>query len=60
MQKLGETENVEFLLQDYRDTTGQFSHIVSIEMFEAVGEDYWPAYFDKVKELLAPGGRAAR
>jgi len=55
----GQSERADFLLQDYRDTEGQFNHIVSIEMFEAVGEEYWPAYFDKVKELLAPGGRAA-
>ena len=45
-------------LQDYRDTSGQFDHIVSIEMFEAVGERWWPAYFDTVAKALKPGGRA--
>jgi cyclopropane-fatty-acyl-phospholipid synthase len=45
-------------LQDYRDTSEQFDHIVSIEMFEAVGERWWPAYFDTVATALKPGGRA--
>ena len=45
-------------LQDYRDVRGQFDGIVSIEMFEAVGERYWPAYFRAVHDALAPGGRA--
>jgi cyclopropane-fatty-acyl-phospholipid synthase len=46
-------------LEDYRRTKGQFDAIVSIEMFEAVGERYWPVYFGKVSEVLRPGGRAA-
>lgn len=46
-------------LRDYRDLEGQFDHIVSIEMFEAVGERYWPVYMQKVRQLLRPGGRAA-
>ena len=37
---------------------GRFDRIASIEMFEAVGERYWPAYFDKVSQSLKPGGRA--
>jgi len=45
-------------LQDYRDTQEQFDHIVSIEMFEAVGERWWPAYFRTVARALKPGGRA--
>ena len=45
-------------LQDYRDTSGQFDHIVSIEMFEAVGERWWPTYFRSVARALKPGGRA--
>lgn len=45
-------------LQDYRDTKGQFDSIVSIEMIEAVGENYWPTYFATVKARLAPEGRA--
>ncbi len=45
-------------LQDYRQTQGQFDSIVSIEMFEAVGERYWPRYFDTIAERLKSGGRA--
>jgi cyclopropane-fatty-acyl-phospholipid synthase len=45
-------------LQDYRLCKGSFDNIVSIEMFEAVGEHYWPAYFQAVKERLKAGGRA--
>ncbi|MGC1519476.1 MAG: cyclopropane-fatty-acyl-phospholipid synthase family protein, partial [Azonexus sp.] len=45
-------------LQDYRDTSEQFDHIVSIEMFEAVGERWWPSYFRTVAKALKPGGRA--
>ncbi|VVE28234.1 SAM-dependent methyltransferase [Pandoraea terrigena] len=48
----------EFSLTDYRDVQGQFAAIVSIEMFEAVGEAYWPAYFAMLKSRLRPGGRA--
>lgn len=45
-------------LEDYRIQTGQYDHIVSIEMFEAVGEAYWPIYFQKIKSLLAKSGHA--
>ena len=45
-------------LCDYRDMRGQFDSIVSIEMFEAVGEAYWNTYFSKIKSLLAVKGRA--
>ncbi len=45
--------------QDYRDIEGKFDQIVSIEMFEAVGERYWPVFMKKVAQLLKPGGRAA-
>ena len=44
-------------LQDYRQVTGQFDNIVSVEMIEAVGERYWPTYFAMLKNRLAPGGR---
>lgn len=50
--------NVDVRLEDYRKTKGTFDNIVSIEMFEAVGEHYWPAYFATVKERLKSGGRA--
>jgi cyclopropane-fatty-acyl-phospholipid synthase len=46
-------------LTDYRDCEGQYDHIVSIEMMEAVGEAYWPTYFDTLYRNLKPGGRAA-
>ncbi len=45
-------------LQDYRDTCEPFDHVVSIEMFEAVGERWWPAYFKTVARALKPDGRA--
>ncbi|HEX4270592.1 MAG TPA: cyclopropane-fatty-acyl-phospholipid synthase family protein [Rhizomicrobium sp.] len=45
-------------LEDYRKSKGSFDNIVSIEMFEAVGEHYWPAYFATVAERLKRGGRA--
>ena len=54
----GLQDRVEFKLLDYRDLDGQFDHLVSIEMFEAVGERYWPDYFAMVRNRLAAGGRA--
>ncbi len=51
-------DKVEFKFQDYRDENGTYDHVASIEMFEAVGEKYWPTYFSKVKECLKPGGTA--
>jgi len=48
-----------FELRDYRDLDGQYNHIVSIEMLEAVGEAYWPVYFDRLRGLLKPGGKVA-
>lgn len=45
-------------LSDYRDMGGRFDNIVSIEMIEAVGERYWPVYFQMVKDRLASHGRA--
>ncbi len=56
--KLGLQNQVEFKLQDYRDETGHYDGIASIEMFEAVGEKYWPIYFDTVRERLKPGKNA--
>ncbi len=55
----GLDDRVDLRLADYRELTGQFDHIVSIEMIEAVGEAYWPQYFRGLRALLAPGGRAA-
>jgi cyclopropane-fatty-acyl-phospholipid synthase len=45
-------------LQDYRDVEGRYDRVVSIEMLEAVGQDYWPVYFRRLQECLAPGGVA--
>ncbi len=50
---------VEVEVQDYREVSGQYDAIVSVEMIEAVGEAYWPAYFAALDRLLAPGGRVA-
>ena len=50
---------VEVRVQDYREVDGEYDAIVSVEMIEAVGEAYWPAYFAALDRLLAPGGRAA-
>lgn len=55
-QHLGNRAQV--AIEDYRVQHGTYDNIVSIEMFEAVGEEYWPVYFAKVKSLLAAKGRA--
>lgn len=54
----GLSDRVEIKLQDYRDETGVYDGIASIEMFEAVGERYWPTYFNTVRERLKPGAQA--
>lgn len=51
--------DIDFRNQDYRDVEGQFEGIASVEMVEAVGREYWPAFFDCIARCLAPGGRAA-
>ncbi|MEL6376906.1 MAG: cyclopropane-fatty-acyl-phospholipid synthase family protein [Pseudomonadota bacterium] len=58
IEKAGLSDLVEFKLQDYRDETGHYDGIASIEMFEAVGEKYWPTYFNAVRDRLKPGGTA--
>lgn len=58
LDKAGFTARSDIRLEDYRDCKGTFSKIVSIEMFEAVGEENWPTYFQRVRDLLEPGGRA--
>ncbi len=58
MERAGLADRVEILRQDYRDVEGQFDKVASIEMFEAVGEKYWPAYFSKIAAVLKPGGKA--
>ncbi len=54
----GLAERVEIVMRDYRDERGSYDGIASIEMFEAVGEKYWPAYFDTVRSRLKPGAQA--
>jgi cyclopropane-fatty-acyl-phospholipid synthase len=54
----GLAEKADIRLVDYRDVEGRFDRVASIEMFEAVGEEYWPAYFRKISDVLSPGGRA--
>ena len=54
----GLSDRTSIQLKDYRDVTGTFDRVASIEMFEAVGKEYWGAYFNKVREVLKPGGRA--
>lgn len=46
-------------LRDYRELSGEYDAVLSVEMIEAVGAEFWPAYFQKLDELLAPGGRIA-
>jgi cyclopropane-fatty-acyl-phospholipid synthase len=55
----GLSDLVELRLQDYRNIEEQFDHIVSIEMFEAVGESYWPSFFNTLFARLKAGGRIA-
>ena len=54
----GLCDRVELRIEDYRDVTGRFDGIASIEMFEAVGERYWPAYFRILRDALRPGACA--
>ena len=58
IEKAGLSDRVQFKLQDYRDEVGTYDGIASIEMFEAVGEKYWPVYFQSVKDRLKPGANA--
>ncbi len=55
----GVGDRVEVAVRDYRDQDGFFDAVVSVEMIEAVGEEFWPEYFQKIDSLLAPGGKAA-
>lgn len=58
IEKAGLSDRVELKLQDYRDETGLYDGIASIEMFEAVGEKYWPLYFNTIRDRLRPGRNA--
>ena len=59
LQHAGLGARTRFSLTDYRDTQGQYDHIVSIERLEAVGQRYWPSYFKTLSDRLKPGGSAA-
>ncbi len=54
----GLSERVEIRFQDYRDERDQYDRIASIEMIEAVGEQFWPNYFSQLRDRLLPGGLA--
>ncbi len=58
-QRLAKYANAAITLTDYRAVNGQYDAIASIEMVEAVGQKYWPAYLDCIARNLKPGGRAA-
>ncbi len=58
MAEAGLSDRVTIKLQDYRDETGQYDAVASIEMFEAVGKEYWGTFFDRVAGYLRSGGRA--
>jgi cyclopropane-fatty-acyl-phospholipid synthase len=55
----GLADRVVVELSDYRDVTGEYDAVVSVEMIEAVGWQFWPTYFETIDRLLAPGGRLA-
>lgn len=55
----GLADRADILLTDYRDVTGRFDAVASVEMVEAVGQEYWPAYMQAIARALGPGGRAA-
>lgn len=54
----GLADRADIRLIDYRDVEGRFDRVASIEMFEAVGREYWPTYFDRIRSVLNPAGRA--
>ena len=58
IQKAGLADKVDIRLQDYRDERDQYDRIASIEMIEAVGEQFWPKYFSQLRDRLLPGGLA--
>ena len=58
IHEAGLADKVEIKLQDYRDERDQYDRIASIEMIEAVGEQFWPIYFAQVRDRLLPGGLA--
>lgn len=59
VERAGVADLVEVRICDYRDVQGRYDAVVSVEMFEAVGERFWGTFFGKLDELLLPGGRIA-
>ena len=59
LRSQGLDTRAELVFEDYRHTVGEFDHVCSIEMIEAVGEENWPSYFQTVHDRLKPGGTAA-
>jgi cyclopropane-fatty-acyl-phospholipid synthase len=59
MAKAGLADKVHFEICDYRDVAGRYDAVASVEMVEAVGEEYWDAYMAAIARALKPGGRAA-
>jgi cyclopropane-fatty-acyl-phospholipid synthase len=58
-ERAGLSDRVEIRLKDYRDVAGTFDAVASVEMVEAVGQDYWPSYLEAIARTLKAGGRAA-
>jgi len=56
MEKANLTSKVKVVFCDYRNIKGQFDKVLSIEMFEAVGREYWKTFFEKIKTILKPNG----
>ena len=59
MARAGLSGKVSIRLLDYREVQGRFDSVASVEMVEAVGQDYWPSYLQAIARVLQPGGRAA-
>ncbi|MFJ4880745.1 class I SAM-dependent methyltransferase [Streptomyces sp. NPDC088745] len=59
VQTAGLADRVDIQLCDYRDAEGRYDAVVSVEMIEAVGAEFWPSYFQTLRGALAPGGRVA-
>ena len=59
MEKANLTSKVKVVFCDYRNIKGQFDKVLSIEMFEAVGREYWKTFFEKIKTILKPNGNVS-
>lgn len=59
IEDAGFADRVTVALQDYRAVEGEYDAVVSVEMIEAVGYEYWPIYFQTIDRVLAPGGKVA-